>query len=596
MSLGHKIYLLWSTLCSFRKQAAILFLVMLFAALSEALGIGMIIPLLTVLLGSAPAESVNSEVFSKFARFLTTIFSEKTLLFGIASIFIAVFFTKMVLVILRTFLSIQFVNLLRRHWMSGVLERYLFADYSYMMSQEKGVLLNNLTHEPTNAAKALHRFLDYSSELIVCFGIYAMMFIASWQITMVLTGGAVIILVLFWGVSQRYSLSVGRKTIMLNQSLMARAEESLNALREVKAFALEKDILRIFKRRMDELLSIVLRFRTYLQVPVPAAEFFVVLIIVAGLLYARYGSGVSALAALPLLAFFAVASQKLYLKFSRIFSGSMSLASFLPSLDLVHNLMTSNDLQPKDSRSGRIAINKLDGDIVFDKVSYSYPNANGKLFEKISLRIPKGGMVGIVGQSGSGKSTLADLLCGLYPRYEGGIRIGRYDLRELDPSAWHKKIGLVTQEPFIFNTSIRENIMLGRQDVSEKEMVSAAIKAHAHEFIERLPEGYDTVVADRGTLSVGQKQRIAIARVILRDPEIYIFDEATSALDADSEKYIQAFIDGLGGKKTVLFISHRHNIIKNADIVYVLDHGRIVDSGLYHNLRRVAGSGASGNL
>ncbi|MGH9896398.1 MAG: ABC transporter ATP-binding protein, partial [bacterium] len=339
--------------------------------------------------------------------------------------------------------------------------------------------------------------------------------------------------------------------LQLNQGIMGQAEESLTALREVRAYGLEEQTVRIFNRRVDELLGIVLRFRTYVDVPAPIAEFLVILFLAAALLYAEYLQGGSAKAMIPLLGFFVIASHRLYVMLSRVISEGMNIVSYLPSLQLVHDLMP-------DSNGGKtppagIPVKKLEGDVVFDKVSYSYPGAGGRLFEKMSLRFPKGALIGIIGRSGAGKSTLADLLCGLYPDYEGSIIVGEHDLRDLDPNSWHRIIGLVTQEPFLFSTTIRENIMLGRPDATEDELVTAAKKAYAHEFVARLAQGYDTVVADRGALSVGQKQRIAIARAILRDPELYIFDEATSALDPESEGYVRAFIEEVRGEKTVVF-------------------------------------------
>ena len=584
--------LLWMALRPFRLHATVLFLVMLFAASSEAMGLGMIIPLLAILLGDEAGPRLGFGRLSELEKFVRSLFSQETLLPGIGGIVLVVYLLKAILVILRSYLSLRFVNMLRRHWMGGVLERYLFSDHSRVVSQEKGVMLNNLTNETTNAGKALHRALEYLSEVTVCLAIYAMMLLASWKITLLLTAGAVIVLILFWGVSQRYSLSVGRETILLNQALMARAQEALNALREVKAYGLEREILRIFNQRTDELLKMVLRFRTFLEVPVPTSEFFVVVLLVAGLLYAEYGSGSSAVAMIPLLSFFAVSSQKLYGRLSRVFAGSMSLFSFLPSLELVHGIMSLavESFVPR-GRSRKVIIKQLDGDIIFDRVSFSYPDSREALFRNLSLRIPKGQIVGVMGRSGSGKSTLADLLCGLYPSYEGEIQVGRFDLREVDPNSWHRIIGLVTQEPFLFSTTIGENILMGRPGASFEDVISAARKAQAHEFIARLAKGYDTSVADQGFLSVGQKQRIAIARAILRDPEIYIFDEATSALDPEAETYIQAFIESLNGRKTVLVITHRHSNIVKADIVYVLDGGRIVESGMYGNLKTVAGLG-----
>jgi subfamily B ATP-binding cassette protein MsbA len=594
MTLIPQASLLWKAVGPFKKRALFLLAVLLVTGFVEALGIGMIIPLLTIVLGDSDYLGNTSGLLTRFSVYLRSLLSQDRLLVGMIIVVLGLYLVKTVLVILRTFFMVQFSNLVRGYWMSGILERYLFADYSELVSQKRGVLLNNLANEPLNAHRAMRRIIVYLSELTAALGMYVVMLVASWKLTLGLTAAAFPIVALLWGLIHRYSLSVGRKTLHLNQWILGHAEESLNALREVKAYALERQMLRIFNKRVDELLSIVLRFRTYIDVPAPIAEFLVILFLAAGLLYAEYLEGGSARAMIPLLGFFVIASHRLYVRLSRLISESMNIVSYLPSLQLVHDLMPDRQ-QGKTARGG-IPVQRLEGDIVLDGVSYSYPSAGGSLFEKLSMRFPKGKVIGIIGRSGGGKSTLADLLCGLYPDYEGSIRVGKHDLRELDPSSWHRLIGLVTQEPFIFNTTIRENIMLSRPEASEDEMVAAAKKAYAHEFIARLPQGYDTVVSDRGALSVGQKQRIAIARAILRRPDLYIFDEATSALDPESEGHIRAFIEEARGEKTVIFITHRHSSIEAADVIYVLDHGRVVGSGSYRDLKLAVGGVAPERL
>jgi len=222
----------------------------------------------------------------------------------------------------------------------------------------------------------------------------------------------------------------------------------------------------------------------------------------------------------------------------------------------------------KDER-GRQCENSDNVDIRFESIVFSYGKKT--VFDGFDLRIPKGKMTALVGPSGYGKSTIADLLLRLYEPMEGRILIGDRPLNCISIEEWRSRIGFVSQDVFIFNASVSENIALGKLDASREEIIDAARNAEAHAFILELPEGYDTVIGERGlTLSGGQRQRLAIARAIIRDPQFLILDEATSALDMETEKAIQKSIERIGRHKTMLVIAHRLTTIENADVVYDL--------------------------
>ena len=202
-----------------------------------------------------------------------------------------------------------------------------------------------------------------------------------------------------------------------------------------------------------------------------------------------------------------------------------------------------------------------------------------------NLEIQPGEIVALVGPSGAGKSTVANLLPRFYDVTGGSLTIDGTDVRDVTFRSLRQQIGLVPQETMLFNASVRENILYGRLDASEDEIVRAAKAANAHEFIMRLPDGYDTIVGDRGNaLSGGQRQRIAIARAILKDPRILILDEATSALDTESEKIVQAALERLMQGRTSVVIAHRLSTIRDANKIVVIDHGRIVEEGSHAEL------------
>jgi len=236
------------------------------------------------------------------------------------------------------------------------------------------------------------------------------------------------------------------------------------------------------------------------------------------------------------------------------------------------------------------ALDATNPSIRFEHVFFSY-DGKRRILEDVSFEIPAGKTVAVVGHSGSGKSTLARLLFRFYDIASGRITISGTDVRDVTQASVRAGIGIVPQDTVLFNDTIFYNINYGRPSAGREEVYAAARSAHIHEFIETLPEKYETAVGERGLkLSGGEKQRVAIARALLKEPQILIFDEATSALDSKSEKAIQAELDRLSRGRTTLVIAHRLSTIMDADQILVMDHGRIVERGTHRELLETEGA------
>lgn len=232
-----------------------------------------------------------------------------------------------------------------------------------------------------------------------------------------------------------------------------------------------------------------------------------------------------------------------------------------------------------------------DGEIVFDRVTFAYPAATEPVLRGLDLRIEAGEHVALIGATGTGKSTLAGLLTRLYDVESGRILIGGVDVAEVTQASLRRAVGVVPQEPVLFHRSVFENIAYGRPGASFADVMKAAQQACAHQFIERLPNGYDTLVGERGgKLSAGERQRIAIARVFLADSRIVIFDEATSSLDVETEYSVIRAATALTQGRTTLTITHRLSTVRNADRILVLEGGRILQSGTHEQLRTEDGA------
>jgi ATP-binding cassette subfamily B protein len=293
----------------------------------------------------------------------------------------------------------------------------------------------------------------------------------------------------------------------------------------------------------------------------------------------------------------------------RVMAGALSIGQLLFFYTLVTYLLqplerlASVNLQLQDALAGverlyqildleveqlagpkKIRFDRLDDALELRDVSFAY-GCRGPVLENLNLRIPAGQTVAIIGESGSGKSTLLKLLLGLYQPTAGRILIDGADMRDYELASLRNGIGLVSQEPFVFTGSIRENIALGRPDATLEEVVAAATSAGLAEFIADLPQRYDTIVGERGgNLSGGQRQRLAIARALLCRPEILIFDEATSHLDTATERAIQHNLKTVLAGKTVVLVAHRLSTVKDADYIYVLNRGRIAEEGTHAGL------------
>jgi subfamily B ATP-binding cassette protein HlyB/CyaB len=245
--------------------------------------------------------------------------------------------------------------------------------------------------------------------------------------------------------------------------------------------------------------------------------------------------------------------------------------------------------------SGHASQAPLEGLIEFERVTFRYSLNGQPVLRDVSLKIPAGQVVGIVGPSGSGKSTIAKLAQRLYQPEAGRVLIDGFDAAVLDPSWLRRQIGVVLQENILFNRSVRENIALTDQALPMDRVVAAAKLAGAHDFICKMPQGYDTPIGERGvSLSGGQRQRIAIARALAGDPRVLIFDEATSALDYESESVIQANMRDIVKGRTVLIIAHRLSTVRGADRILTIDDGKIVEDGAHEQL--VASGGRYANL
>jgi ATP-binding cassette subfamily B protein len=300
-----------------------------------------------------------------------------------------------------------------------------------------------------------------------------------------------------------------------------------------------------------------------------------------------FASGSDAISIGTLVAFTQLQTRLLF-PIGQLLSIGIDIQTSLAMFDRVFEYL---DL-PVDIEERREARELVDasGDVAFDGVWFRYSDDGPWTLEEVSVDVPRGTRLGVVGETGSGKTTLGYLVARLYDAEHGAVTIDGMDVRDVSFESLAATVGVVSQETYLFHASIRDNLRFARPDASDEEIEDAARAARIHDLIASLPEGYDTYVGERGyRFSGGEKQRIAIARTILRNPPVLILDEATSALDTETERHVQAALDRLAEGRTTIAIAHRLSTIRDADQIVVLDHGAIVERGTHEELLDAGG-------
>ncbi|WP_448380630.1 ABC transporter ATP-binding protein [Gloeomargarita sp.] len=366
--------------------------------------------------------------------------------------------------------------------------------------------------------------------------------------------------------------------------------ESLQALRLIYSFHRHEHTLAQLQQLQRNVLRLIDRQVAWSTLPDPLSSVLattvLAVMLLGGLWILSQGRPVNLL--LPTLATFISAYNRFAAQSQNLVRISTELGVLCGSLQMLNGFL---DPQDKEFlQTAGLPFRGVQREIRFEHVTLQYPGTTAPAVVDLSFTLPAGRVTALVGASGAGKSSVADLLIGLYEPTAGRIWVDGVDRRELSLADWWQHLGVVSQDNFVFNTTIRENIRFGRLEATDAEVERAAQAAYAAEFIERLPQGYDTVVGERGyRLSGGQRQRLALARAILRQPQLLVLDEATSALDSQAEALVQQALYAFQQNRTVLVIAHRLSTIRHADQILVLEQGRLVEQGTHEELLRLGG-------
>ncbi|HIK08510.1 MAG TPA: ATP-binding cassette domain-containing protein [Trichormus sp. M33_DOE_039] len=452
----------------------------------------------------------------------------------------------------------------------------------YYAKTKVGDLINRLGGEIGRAASSISNIVKLFILCITILVFVGLLVSISWQLTI----AATVLLSLVTLINQfaiTRSRFFGKILSDMSKEYSIAVLEILNGVRLIKAIGNEEREFQRVKRLIRERELADFQAQMNSNIIAPLSEFFGVasLLLIVLLSKVFFADTISSLSAV-ILTYLLILLRLLPL-ISQLNGLRSSFASLKTSVDSV-----SEFLQLEDKPflvNGKIAYTSLQQSIKFQSISFAYPGHDKQVLKDVNLHLPRGKTLALVGGSGAGKSTIADLLPRFYDPTDGCITIDGIDLREFDIVSLRKNMGIVSQDTFLFNDSVRNNIAYGRPEATEEDILLAAKRANAYEFISKLPQQFDTLIGDRGVmLSGGQRQRLAIARALLQNPEILILDEATSALDTVSERLVQAALDELSFNRTTLVIAHRLSTVRKADQIAVLDQGKVVEVGTHEEL------------
>jgi subfamily B ATP-binding cassette protein HlyB/CyaB len=369
-----------------------------------------------------------------------------------------------------------------------------------------------------------------------------------------------------------------------NQSFLV---EAIGGIQTVKALAVEPPLLRKWEEQLAGYVRASFRATSLMTVASQTATFIQKVTTVAVLWLGAYRVIEGELTVGQLIAFTMLSAQATgpLLRLVNLWQEFQQVGISVQRLGDILNTQPEPSYNPN-----RTTLPQVNGQIVFEDVTFRYRPDGSEVLRKVSFTVTAGQVIGLVGRSGSGKSTIAKLIQRLYVPERGRILVDGVDLAQVDPAWLRRQVGVVLQENFLFNSSVRDNIALTDPGLAMEQVIQAAKLAGAHEFILELPEGYDTMVGEHGcSLSGGQRQRIAIARALVANPRILIFDEATSALDYESEAIIQQNMAQISKGRTVFIIAHRLSTVRPAHQIYVVEKGEIVEQGSHEELLRMKG-------
>lgn len=571
---------LFGLIRQYSKLSSLCVLLGFSSALFNGVGTALIIPVLLGFLGQDIAIGAMPPIIQKLLALFQT--NGQLNLLVLMGIILLMILLKNLAAYASVLASTRLKQRLTFNLKEEALHLLLEVDIDFFTKFGIGDIKNRLEAEINRAASSVSIFMQVfivSTTAIVFTGI---LLTISWQLTLIST----LLLALVAAVNQRTiarSKVYGQQLSTASKRYSIASLELLSGMRLVRATATEKDQLERLQQLNHDREQAEFRSQANTAVIQPVSEMTGLLALVAIIFLGRLFLA-SQLAAYSstLLTYLFILFRTLPL-IAQLNGYRSQFANLSSSLEITIDLLQRHN--KPFMQNGSIPFTALKQGIHFHRISFTYPGSKKQILKEVDLYLPRNTTLALVGSSGAGKSTMADLLPRFYDPTGGGIKIDGRDLREFDYRSLRRSMGIVSQDTFLFNASVRDNIAYGCPNATDADIIAATQQANAYEFIQQLEDGLNTKIGDRGVmLSGGQRQRIAIARALLQNPEILILDEATSALDTVSERLVQQAIDSLSRDRTTLVIAHRLSTVQKADQIAVMEQGRVIELGTHDEL------------
>ena len=571
-----------------RRRAIMLLGLFLLRGLMEMVGIASIMPFITVAVNPGIIES-NAYLAQVYAYFGFADYNQFLLALGVV-VFVALVSTQLVAALTEWFLH-RFNQMCDYRLSMRLLGHYFARPYSWFLNQHSANLGRTVVAEVKHmVAHAILPATRLVSRLAVVIFLIALIIIADPWVAlgaMAVFGGMYSII--YFGVRRRLQ-RIGAATWKTNEERFRISQEALAGIKEVKVSGLERAYLERYRVPAERHARYHANQRIISMLPKYVLEIITfggILLLVITFLTLREG-GLEGV--LPVIALFALAGYRLMPAMQSVFNDLAKMRFGTKSLERIHAELVASKGQslsrrlPRVPSEGRMALREQ---LRLVDVNFTYPGAHGRALKDINVTIPAGASVAFVGSTGAGKTTAVDIILGLLEPDSGQLMVDGEVITAANCRAWQGAIGYVPQAIYLIDDTLAANIAFGQptKQIDMAAVERAARIAELHDFIGTLPDGYRTKVGERGVrLSGGQRQRIGIARALYHDPNVVILDEATSALDNVTEQAVMSAVENLGQQKTIIMIAHRLSTVRKCDIIFLLEHGQLVDAGTYDEL------------
>lgn len=490
---------------------------------------------------------------------------------------IVIYIVKDIYIIIEKNAIYKFSYKIQRKMSTNLLKAYMREPYTFHLSKNISVLQRSMQEDTDQFTKGIIHLMEMIAEVSVCVALGIYLYIVSKSITVIIVGLLILCVIVFYKISKKYSSAWGREAQQHKSKIYQWMNQALGGIKEIKVLNREDVFIGQYDSYFAKYVRVLRLNRLIGVIPKYSIEMVCMTGLLSAIIFKIFFGQKALVEFVPQLAVFAVAAFRLLPSVGKINEHVSAVLYAYPSLELIYNDLREIE-QIEANGKGKDEDWKLKEKIEVKKVTYRYPDGEENVIDDVSFTIQKGETIALIGTSGAGKSTLADILLGLLPPQCGKIYADDMNVYK-NIATWQKEIGYIPQSIYLSDDTIRNNVAFGveEKEIDEQTVIKALKQAQLYDFVDTLPDGLDTYVGDRGVrLSGGQRQRIGIARALYHDPEILILDEATSALDNDTENAVMEAIEKLHGEKTMIIIAHRLTTIQNADVIYEVADGKVL--------------------